>query len=240
VVAKLSRLVAPGAYHPIGVEWLEPSASGRAFQIARDQDHHPSQGHVWGHERVTVPAALIRNFRRLNPCRARLFDSPAYCAIDLVCALRETLSCPTPPMSGIDPMANYDDPLGDMPVADTGDDAVLRAPFDLMCAMLAEATRTFHGRLTAEQDNARLRVADLQATLASRSASLERTLADQAELIAERDTRVRSLQRDLRQCGAKTAKLEPMIARQAAEFRATRRSVSWRITNRCDGSTCLG
>ena len=27
------------------------------------------------------------------------------------------------------------------------------------------------------------------------------------ELIAERDTRVRSLQRDLRQCGAKTAKL---------------------------------
>jgi hypothetical protein len=69
-----------------------------------------------------------------------------------------------------------------------------------------------------------------------------------AGLIAERDTRIAALQRDLEESRARVAKLEPMLAAQAAELvathgkvaeaeaasqaalRAMRRSTSWRIT----------
>jgi hypothetical protein len=99
-------------------------------------------------------------------------------------------------MSGIDPMANHDDPLGDMPARPR------------LCVIVAGMHRS-------------------GTSAAARVVNLLR--AD-----------IRLLQRDLRQSGAKTAKLEPVLVRQAAELRAIRRSVTGRITNRCDGSTCLG
>jgi 2-polyprenyl-3-methyl-5-hydroxy-6-metoxy-1,4-benzoquinol methylase len=63
VVAKLSRLVVPGGHvilsEPNG--W-NPLLQAFLFKLrgTRTIIHH--MGHTWGHERITVPFALIRNF----------------------------------------------------------------------------------------------------------------------------------------------------------------------------------
>jgi SAM-dependent methyltransferase len=76
VVAKLSRLVVPGGHIILSESngW-NPLLQAALFKLrgTRTIIHH--MGHVWGHERITVPAALIRNFRpyRLEPVRLQYF-----------------------------------------------------------------------------------------------------------------------------------------------------------------------
>jgi SAM-dependent methyltransferase len=76
VVAKLSRLVTPGG-HVIFSEangW-NPLLQAFLFKLrgTRTIIHH--MGHTWGHERITVPSALIRNFapHKLEPVGLEYF-----------------------------------------------------------------------------------------------------------------------------------------------------------------------
>jgi 2-polyprenyl-3-methyl-5-hydroxy-6-metoxy-1,4-benzoquinol methylase len=76
VVAKLSRLVAPGGHIILSESngW-NPLLQAALFKLRGTKTIIHHQGHVWGHERITVPAALIRNFRPhdLEPVRLQYF-----------------------------------------------------------------------------------------------------------------------------------------------------------------------
>ena len=76
VVAKLSRLVAPGGHIILSeLNGWNPLLQAVLFKMRGTNTIVRHMGHVWGHERVTVPAALIRNFRpyRLEPVRLQYF-----------------------------------------------------------------------------------------------------------------------------------------------------------------------
>jgi 2-polyprenyl-3-methyl-5-hydroxy-6-metoxy-1,4-benzoquinol methylase len=76
VVAKLSRLVAPGGHIILSESngW-NPLLQAALFKLRGTKTIIHHQGHVWGHERVTIPVALIRNFRPydLEPVRLQYF-----------------------------------------------------------------------------------------------------------------------------------------------------------------------
>jgi 2-polyprenyl-3-methyl-5-hydroxy-6-metoxy-1,4-benzoquinol methylase len=76
VVAKLARLVAPGG-HVIFSEangW-NPLLQAFLFKLRGTKTIIHHMGHTWGHERITVPSALIRNFEpyKLAPVSLEYF-----------------------------------------------------------------------------------------------------------------------------------------------------------------------
>jgi 2-polyprenyl-3-methyl-5-hydroxy-6-metoxy-1,4-benzoquinol methylase len=76
VVAKLSRLVAPGG-HVIFSEangW-NPLLQAFLFKLRGTKTIIHHMGHTWGHERITVPSALIRHFapHKLEPVSLEYF-----------------------------------------------------------------------------------------------------------------------------------------------------------------------
>jgi 2-polyprenyl-3-methyl-5-hydroxy-6-metoxy-1,4-benzoquinol methylase len=76
VVAKLARLVAPGG-HVIFSEangW-NPLLQAFLFKLRGTKTIIHHMGHTWGHERITVPSALIRNFApyKLEPVGLEYF-----------------------------------------------------------------------------------------------------------------------------------------------------------------------
>lgn len=64
VVAKLARLVAPGGYLILSeANGWNPFLQIKLFKVRGRQTIIFHEGHPWGHERVTVPVALLKLFR---------------------------------------------------------------------------------------------------------------------------------------------------------------------------------
>jgi 2-polyprenyl-3-methyl-5-hydroxy-6-metoxy-1,4-benzoquinol methylase len=76
VVAKLSRLVVPGGHIILSESngW-NPFLQAVLFKLRGTKTIIHHMGHIWGNERITVPAAVIRNFRpyRVEPARLQYF-----------------------------------------------------------------------------------------------------------------------------------------------------------------------
>ena len=76
VVAKLARLVTPGG-HVVFSEangW-NPLLQAFLFKLRGTKTIIHHMGHTWGHERITVPSALVRNFapHKLEPVSLEYF-----------------------------------------------------------------------------------------------------------------------------------------------------------------------
>jgi 2-polyprenyl-3-methyl-5-hydroxy-6-metoxy-1,4-benzoquinol methylase len=64
VIAKLSRLVAPRGYVIFSeANGWNPLIQAFLFKLRGTKTIIQHQGHVWGHERITMPFAIVRNFR---------------------------------------------------------------------------------------------------------------------------------------------------------------------------------
>ena len=76
IIAKLSRLVAPGGYVIVseGNGW-NPLLQAALLKLRGFRTVIHYKGHIWGNERITVPAALVPKFRPygLRPVRLRYF-----------------------------------------------------------------------------------------------------------------------------------------------------------------------